>query len=107
MENFIAIATLTVLLVVSTKLMNITAYPLYELADQKSQVAKLYGSAYTRLAVKRGFCALNFFTWFLLRRFAVVLFIVFLQDYPGIQITLHILLGFIDVGILCKARPFS
>ena len=94
------------LLILSTKLLNVTAHPTYELADSTSLPARRFGSAYSRLKTKGGFCALNFFTWFLMRRALVVLLILTLQDWPRTQISLHGLLAFMDFCILVSTRPF-
>ena len=103
----LSVSLIVILVLLATKLMNITAYPSHELKDPKSHVSRYYGEAYSRLEVKRGFFPLNYFTWFLFRRFAIVLLIVFLQSHPGPQIWLHILLGIIDIMILTRVRPFA
>lgn len=90
-----------------SKLMFVTAYPIYELTDKTSSVNLKYREAYDGLALKKGFIASNYFTWFLFRRFLLSLVLVCFISVPLFQISLHLFLGLVELCILIKHRPFS
>lgn len=75
--------------------MFVTAYPYYELSDATSTVKNLYGEVYEGLHLQRGFIALNYFTWFLFRRFLIAICLVFFSFLPLLQLSLHIALSLV------------
>lgn len=87
--------------------MNVTAHSPHELVDSRSRVASLFSEAYSRLHVNKGFLALNFFSWFLFRRFTIVMAIILLKIYPFTQIVIHIALAVLDLLILSLWKPFA
>ena len=95
------------IIIISTKFMKITAHSTEELTDSNSKIQIRYGEAYSRLKVNHKFIGLNYFTWFLLRRSGVVITLIFMKNYPLLQIVCHILLGLVDFLILLIAKPFK
>ena len=89
------------------KLMFVTAYPYFELQDKSAPVHKLYSEVYEGLELQKGFIALNYFTWFLFRRFLLSLCIVFFFFAPLLQLGLHIFLCLLELVLLLKFRTFK
>ena len=87
--------------------MNVTAHSPHELVDSRSRVASLFSEAYSRLHVNKGFLALNFYSWFLFRRFLVVMTIIFFHHYPLTQIIFHIMFGLLDLIFFVRFKPFK